>query len=95
MPTKERDYIRAFFPPEIIKAAEQKIAQFKVKAEIPLLMHEYKIKLSPIERWTYDNESEFFADYRRGFKTTYFAFNDNGINLKIRVFRNTFYGDKK
>jgi predicted nucleotide-binding protein len=86
MPTKERDYIRAIFPPEIIKAAEQKIAQFKVKAEVPLLWHEYRIKLSPIERWTYDNESEFFADYRKGFETAYFAFNDNGINLRIWVY---------
>jgi hypothetical protein len=83
MPTKEKTYISAIFPPEIIKAAEDVISKFKGKLMSPFESHDYGLRLSDVEKWTYDNESEFFAAYRNGFKDASFRYSSPGIILRI------------
>lgn len=53
----------------------------------PLTYSRLKIELPSGEEWTYDNQDEFFADYRKGFQYTHFANDFTGkgaINIYCR-----------
>ncbi len=72
MPAKERGYNRVIFTPEVIKQAIQVLRE-TLSDKSKLANQALTIRLSPIEQWHYDNEEEFFTDYRKGCKFAHFS----------------------
>jgi len=71
MPTKRKTYQQIVFTPEVIKEAVARM-QDLLPSDSRRDREILNITLSAKEEWHHDNEEEFFADYRKGFKQVHF-----------------------
>lgn len=72
MPEKKKTYERVIFTPEVIKETEQALVATLAWKNRKMTGQSFLISLSTGEQWDYDNEEEFFADYRKGFRHAHF-----------------------
>ena len=87
MPAKRKVYERVIFAPEIIKQADD-LVNTMLSKEYKLLSTSLGIELSDGEHWYYDNEEEFFADYRKGFRYAHFEKTSMKMRFEITVHGN-------
>lgn len=73
MPTKEKRYDRVIFTPEVIKGAVNVLVATLAGKERKQTWQSLTIKMSTQEKWSYNNEEEFFADYVKGFEYAWFS----------------------
>lgn len=66
MPEKAKRYSRVIFPPEILTEADNIVRDLPDKKDTKLTDRSWSID-GRQERWTFDDENEFFADYRKSF----------------------------
>ena len=85
MPEKTKSYDRVIFTPEIIKEAVDVLVATLSAEERTLRFEGLKIELSSEEEWTHDNEDEFFADYRKGFKSAWFHRSYHSVRINFSV----------
>lgn len=72
MPEKAKSYDRVIFTPEAIRGAVSTLINALPEKHRKLRFENFSIEL-PKEKWSYDNEEEFFSDYLKGFKTGLFV----------------------
>ena len=71
MPTKQKDYERVVFTPEVIKEAVEELKAI-LSDQSELTSQSYTVRVSSEEKWYYDTEDEFFTDYRKGCELAHF-----------------------
>ena len=71
MPTKTKSYKGVIFWPEVIKQAAVMVASTLPKDSTKNVETILTVETSE-EKWQYDSEEEFFADYRKSFKIAHF-----------------------
>ena len=84
MPKKERYYKNIVFTPEVIKEVDKTIRQ-SIKEENPRMQF-YSIDITPTEKWSYDSEDEFFADYRKVFTNASISKYYDKANMELSVY---------
>lgn len=87
MPEKKKTYERVIFTPEVIKKAEQMLVETLGGKEIKQTRQILTIHLNAKEKWSHDNEEEFFADYIKGFEFVYFSKSYTGGKIEFWVFK--------
>lgn len=68
MPEKTRTYDYVKFTPDVIKEAENTLVRASGQKEERPHSQSLVIKISSKEKWSHDNEEEFFADYIKAFE---------------------------
>ena len=84
---KEKTYVWTKFSPEVILKAVEKLEESKKKKKKGEddLFRILKISFDK-EEWTYDDEDEFFANYRLEFATATYHYHETGRKLSIHVY---------
>jgi hypothetical protein len=66
MPTKEKSYMRAKFPPAVIKQAHDVFIEYIPEKERNKYQSAFmRWTQTGVERWTFDNDEEFYSEYRK------------------------------
>jgi len=88
MPEKTKNYERVIFTPEVIKEAERTLLETLAEKERELTNQRLLIQLTAQEKWDYDNEEEFFADYIKGFEHAHFdkSFIHGNASIEFWIF---------
>ena len=86
MREKTKEYERIIFTPEVIKQALNTIEKTLPAKERKPRYEDLEIELSTGEKWTYDSEDEFFAEYRKGFKYARLSKRYEKANIVVSVF---------
>jgi predicted nucleotide-binding protein len=96
---KEKQYSRAIFSADVVREAFETLAQ--IPGESYSLVMSTRTLSRGTEKWDFDSDEEYFAEYRQGFESTYlygYAYNEekeaswgelsfsvHGINAKVTV----------
>jgi len=85
MPEKAKEYNRVIFTPEVIRGAVSTLMTALPEKHRRLKYERFSIEF-PHEKWSYDNEEEFFSDYLKGFESASFTknFDIGEIYLLVR-----------
>lgn len=73
MPEKRKTYERVIFTPEVIKQTEQVLVAKLSGSDRKVTGQSLSVSLSSGEEWEYDDEEEFFADYRKEIRRARFS----------------------
>ena len=87
MPEKEKRYDSIVFTPEVIRETINTLVSTLKEDEREQTGQQFLIKISDKEKWSYDNEGEFFAEYIKRFEYARFAksFSRGGGSIEIWV----------
>lgn len=88
MPQKKKLYEHVIFTPEVIEQGDDLINTILPKEYEKLERMFLSVGLSDEEKWYYDNEEEFFADYRKGFRSATFEKYFMKMAFNISVYGN-------
>lgn len=86
MPKKEKRYDRVIFTPEVIRGAISTLIKALPEKHKTLRFENFSIDFSK-EKWSYDDEEEFFSDYLKEFKTATFTKNFDIAAISLTVYR--------
>lgn len=78
MPTKTKTYRNVKFPPEIIKEANNIFLSFLNEDNKQPYSREFRIYFDNDETWSYENEDEFYAEYRKEIECADLRFQHHG-----------------
>ena len=67
MPNKTKTYDRVIFTPEVIGQVEHAMKQAIPRSSEQSV--DFDIRVTDHEQWAHDSEEEFFADYRKPFRS--------------------------
>ena len=86
MPAKAKDYTGVKFPPSVIKAAHRAFLEYLPEAEEArfLIASLLSTETGP-ERWTFDKEEEFFAEYRKDISHATIAYDPVDASGDLRI----------
>lgn len=84
MPTKTKIFRNVKFPPEIIKEANNIFLSFLNDDNKQPYSREFKISFDNDESWSYENEDEFYAEYRKEIEYADLRFQHHGNVDKSR-----------
>ena len=93
MPTKNKIYTNAKFPPEIIKDAYNMLLSFLSDENKLSYSKDLHVSINEKESWSYENEDEFFSEYRKDIKSATFRnqHHDNSNLNRTSIFEFSYH----
>lgn len=83
---KDKTYDRVIFTPEVIQQAARALEENASSKEKNITVSlDLNVNLETGEKWTHNSPEEFFADYRKGFKSAHFTENINYGKYRLEV----------